>query len=174
MGQQRVRGRGPTLRQADVLITYCSFTKPISRNVTSLLSFLYTGAFLYVRYSFLLILISFVKFTALGGGGSAVRKMYCTVLPHSPPKHPGKRGEKNLLHCAPSLSPKAKIWAPEAHVHKTTYGPLNDMALEIFRAPNGTMPFTRPKKVSISRSLLPPTCLRNGFSCIKRIMYGVV
>ncbi len=43
------------------------------------------------------------------------------------------RGKKNLLHCAPSLSPRAELWAMEAPVgalvHKTTYGLLIDKAL---------------------------------------------
>ncbi len=52
------------------------------------------------------------KFTAMGGGGWG-----------------GQCGKKNLLHCAPSLSSKAKPWAVEAHVHETTNGPLIDTAL---------------------------------------------
>ncbi len=32
---------------------------------------------------------------------------------------------------APSLSPKVELWALEAHVHKTTYGPLVDTALYV-------------------------------------------
>ncbi len=62
----------------------------------------------------------------------------------------------------------------EAHVNKTTYGPLIDTALralgfETFCAPNGTCfsarcLFTGPKKVSISRAQPPPTCPRNGFA----------
>jgi hypothetical protein len=43
----------------------------------------------------------------------------------------GQCGKKNLLHCAPSLSPKAELWSLEAHVHKTTYGPLIDTTLYI-------------------------------------------
>ena len=37
----------------------------------------------------------------------------------------------SLLHCATSLSPKTELWALEPHVHKTTYGPLIDMALYV-------------------------------------------
>jgi hypothetical protein len=52
--------------------------------------YLCTGAFFYVCYSFLLISIKFcdlsLKFSALGRGSSGIRKIYCTVLPHSPPK----------------------------------------------------------------------------------------
>ncbi len=40
-------------------------------------------------------------------------------------------GKKNLLNCAPSLSPKDEVWALEAHVHNTTYGPVIDTALYI-------------------------------------------
>ncbi len=43
----------------------------------------------------------------------------------------GQCGKKNVLHCAPSLSPKAKPWALEAHVHKTTNRPLIDTALNV-------------------------------------------
>ncbi len=45
------------------------------------------------------------KFTALGGGGQCGKKIYCTVLPHFPPK--------------------AELWALEGLVHKTAYGPLD-------------------------------------------------
>ncbi len=68
-------------------------------------------------------------------GGSGVRKTYW-VFPNSPPKHQGQCGKKNLLHCAPSLSPKAELWALEAHVHKTTCGPLIETGLYV-------MPFVR-------------------------------
>ncbi len=43
----------------------------------------------------------------------------------------GQCGKKNILHCAPSLCPKAQLWALKAHVHKTTYGPLIDKALYV-------------------------------------------
>ncbi len=100
-------------------------------------------------------------------------------------------------NCAPSLSPKAELWALEANVHKTTYGPVMDTALYVMLlmranllleqvgggwaleiltllAPNGTRftagcHFTGPKKVLISRAQPPPTCPRNGFACIKTI-----
>jgi hypothetical protein len=52
------------------------------------------GAFLYVRYSFLLI-----------------SNKFCDL---------------SLPHCAPSLSPSL-----EAHVHKTTWGPLIDTDLYV-------------------------------------------
>ena len=70
----------------------------------ALSSFLCTGAFLNVPYSFLLISNKFCEISLLhwpmfrdveGGGASAVRKIYCTVynltalctiLPHSPPQ----------------------------------------------------------------------------------------
>jgi hypothetical protein len=71
-----------------------------------------TGAFLYACYSFLLISNKFCDLSLLhwplfravqrcggGGGGSAIRKIYCT----------GR--------------------VPRAHVHKTTYGHLIDTAL---------------------------------------------
>jgi hypothetical protein len=63
---------------------------------------------LYVRYSFLLISNEFCDWR---GGGEC--------------------DEKNLLHFAPSLSHRAKLWALEAHVHKTTYELLIDTALYI-------------------------------------------
>ncbi len=78
-----------------------------------------------------------------------------------------------------------KLWALEAPVgalvHKTTYAPMiytalyvmflmranpllgqvgGGWALEI--SPNGSIPFHRPKKVSISRAQPPPTCPSNG------------
>jgi hypothetical protein len=68
-----------------------------------------TRAFLYERNSFLLISKKFCDLSLLHWA--------C--------------GQKNLLHCAPSLSPKAKLWALEAHVHKITYGPLIDTALHV-------------------------------------------
>jgi hypothetical protein len=58
---------------------------------------------------------------------SFVIKIYCTGWGGGG----GQCSKKNLLHCAPSLSPKAKLWALEAHVHKITYGPLIDTALYI-------------------------------------------
>jgi hypothetical protein len=64
----------------------------------------------YVCYSFLLISNKFCDLSLLHGGG-------------------GQFGQKNLLHCAPSLSPRAKLWALDAHVHETTYEPLIDTAL---------------------------------------------
>jgi hypothetical protein len=78
------------------------------------------------------------------------------------------------VSCVPSLSPNAKLWALEAHVHKTTYGPLIDTALYViifdacrsitwasgrglgpgyleflgpeWHSPNGLMPFHRAQK----------------------------
>jgi hypothetical protein len=73
-----------------------------------------TGAFLYVHESFLLISIS-TKFCEL----SLLHWLR------------GQCNKKNILHCAPSLSPKAELWALKAHVHKTTYGPLIDKALYV-------------------------------------------
>jgi hypothetical protein len=74
--------------------------------------FFMCGAFLYVRYSFLLISNKFCDLSLL---------LWVRV----------QCGKKNVpvLHCAPSLSHKAELWALEAHVHKTTYGPLIDTAL---------------------------------------------
>ncbi len=46
------------------------------------------------------------------------------MLPHFPPKL-GDSAVKKLLHYAPLLSPKPELWALEAHVHKTTYGPVD-------------------------------------------------
>ncbi len=94
--------------------------------------------------------------------------VYCTGL--------GEQcGKKNLLHCAPSLSPKAELWALTAHVHKTTYGPLIDTALYVmhlmqanpllgqvgggwaleilpffgskWHSPNSSLPFHRAEKI---------------------------
>ncbi len=115
---------------------------------------------------FLLIYIKFCDLSLLhtveGGGCSAVRKIYCTVLPHSQ---------------------KTELWALEAYVHKTTYGPLivrnvlmraNPLLGQVgggwalfdiltvlgpkWHSPNGSMPFHRPQKVSISRAK-PPSYL---------------
>jgi hypothetical protein len=72
-----------------------------------------TGTFISVCYSFLLISNKFCNLSLLigwEGGGSAVRKTYCTVLAHSS---------------------KAELWALEAHVHKIAYGPLIDTALYV-------------------------------------------
>ncbi len=86
-------------------------------------------------------------------------------------------------------------------VHKTTYGPLIDMAqyemllmrakpilgqvvegwaLEIltffghkWHSPNSSMPFHRAQKFINSRALPPPICPRNVSARIGSIMYGV-
>ncbi len=86
-----------------------------------------------------------------------------------------------------------------AHVHKTIYGPMIDMALYVMllmhanpllgqveggyalensifwgpklHSPDGLMHFTRPKKVIITRAQPPPTCPGNGFARIKSITY---
>jgi hypothetical protein len=72
----------------------------------------------------------------------------------------GQCSKKNLLHCSPTLFPKAELWVLEAHVHLNTYGPLIDTALypyvillmrATFLTPNGTCltarcHFTGPKK----------------------------
>jgi hypothetical protein len=58
----------------------------------------FTGAFLYVYYSFLLISNKFCDL----------------ILLHWVE---GQCGKEKLLHYAPSLSPKAELWAIEAHVN---------------------------------------------------------
>jgi hypothetical protein len=71
--------------------------------------------YLILCYSFLLISNKFCDFSLMrwvGGGGEQC-------------------GKKNLLHCAPLLSPKAELWALESHVLKTTYVPLIDTALYV-------------------------------------------
>ncbi len=64
---------------------------------------MYTEAFLYVSNSFLLISTKFCDLSLLRWVGWGWQ---C--------------GKKNLLHCTPSLSSKAELWALEAHVHKTS------------------------------------------------------
>jgi hypothetical protein len=75
------------------------------------------GAFLYVRYSFLLISNKFcdLSLLILGGGGGGW----------------GQCGKIFTALCSLSVSPKAELWALEAHGHKTTNGPLIDTALYI-------------------------------------------
>jgi hypothetical protein len=64
----------------------------------TLLTILCTGAFLYERYSFLLISNKFCHLSLLHCVG---RGQWC---------------KKNLLHRVPSLSPKAKLCALEAYI----------------------------------------------------------
>ncbi len=59
----------------------------IGENSMKYLIILCIGAFLYARYRFLLISNKFCDLSLLPlAEGSAVRKIYCTVLTHSPPK----------------------------------------------------------------------------------------
>ncbi len=112
-------------------------------------------------------------------------------------------GKKNLLHCAPSLSPKAELLALKAHVHITTYGPLIDMALcgmllmranpllrqveggwalkiltllgSKWQSPYSLMPVHRAQKSrDFTRAQPPTTCPRIGFARIKSVKYMAV
>jgi hypothetical protein len=82
-------------------------------------------AFLYVCYSFLLIFSKFCDLSLLhwplgGGGGSAVRKIYCAVL--------------TLPHCGPwnhqrDLIISVDLMYTKLSIHKITYGSLIDIAM---------------------------------------------
>ncbi len=66
-----------------------------------------------------------------------------------------------------------------AHVHKTTYEPVIDMALPVRNAFDGThltaqCHFTGPKKSLDFQGSAPSTCPRNAFIRIKSIMYWAV
>jgi hypothetical protein len=66
-----------------------------------------------------------------GGGGSAVRKIYCTMLLDSPPKPsygPWKLMSKKLPMDLYDLYGPVCNAFEAAYVHKTTYEPLIDTA----------------------------------------------
>jgi hypothetical protein len=91
--QQRFDPGAYTLLQAGVQTTYLHYN-PLPFNVPQ-------RSLMYVTVS-----CRFLK--------TFVISVYCTGLG-------GQCGKKNLLHCAPSLSPKAELWALKAHVHNNLW-----------------------------------------------------